>query len=189
MSNTNLIVVQKSEQNAAPTIQTSHAIKASCKLVFNALCHDTSRFFKGIGECFSIHNWLAKSSYRLVRIDSDEPSSSNAPKKLEVKQITCESKKAGPNEETSSVIVSPATEAPVTEVQTPSAQDAGADSAVAKPDTEKSSEEIKAGSNTPANSAEAIDQTTSGESSKVSREVANPELHRNLVQRPAESAE
>ena len=56
MSNTNLIVVQKSEEPSVPTIHTSHAIKASCKLVFNALCHDTSRFFKGVGECFSVHS-------------------------------------------------------------------------------------------------------------------------------------
>ena len=48
MSNTNLIVVQKSKEPSVPTIQTSHAIKASCKLVFNALCHDTSRFFRGV---------------------------------------------------------------------------------------------------------------------------------------------
>lgn len=118
MSNTNLIVVQKPEEPSAPTIQTSHAIKASCKLVFNALCHDTSRFFKGVGECFSVHSWLAKRGYRLVRIDSEESSPSNAQKKPEVKQITCESRKAGANEENSSLIVSPTTEAPVTEMQT-----------------------------------------------------------------------
>lgn len=64
MSNTNLIVVQKAEESSVPTIQTSHAIKASCKLVFNALCHDTSRFFRGVGECFSVQNWLAKRGYR-----------------------------------------------------------------------------------------------------------------------------
>ncbi|WP_418541715.1 hypothetical protein, partial [Parasutterella excrementihominis] len=118
MSNTNLIVVQKSEEPSVPTIQTSHAIKASCKLVFNALCHDTSRFFKGVGECFSLHSWLAKRGYRLVKIDSEESSPSNAHKKSEVKQITCENKKADANEENSSLIVSPTTEAPVTEMQT-----------------------------------------------------------------------
>lgn len=107
MSNTNLIVVQKSEEPSAPTIQTSHAIKASCKLVFNALCHDTSRFFKGVGECFSVHSWLAKRGYRLVRIDSEESSPPNAQKKPEVKQITCDAKKANANEENSSVIISP----------------------------------------------------------------------------------
>ena len=81
MSNSNLIVVQKSEEPSVPKIQTSHAIKVSCKLVFNALCHDTSRFFKGVGECFSVHSWLAKRGYRLVRIDSEESSPSNAQSK------------------------------------------------------------------------------------------------------------
>ena len=130
MSNTNLIVVQKSKEPSVPTIQTSHAIKASCKLVFNALCHDTSRFFRGVGECFSVHSWLAKRGYRLVKIDSGESSPSNAQKKPEVKQITCESKKAAANEENSSVIVIAATEAPVTEVQTPTAQETGVDTEV-----------------------------------------------------------
>lgn len=143
MSNTNLIVVQKSEEPSVPTIHTSHAIKASCKLVFNALCHDTSRFFKGVGECFSVHSWLAKRGYRLVRIDSEESSPSNAQKKPEVKQITCESKKAAANEENSSVIVNPAPEASVTEVQTPTVQDTQAETAALEPFAEKPSEESK----------------------------------------------
>ena len=133
MSNTNLIVVQKSKEPSVPTIQTSHAIKASCKLVFNALCHDTSRFFRGVGECFSVHSWLAKRGYRLVKIDSGESSPSNAQKKPEVKQITCESKKAAANEENSSVIVNPAPEASVTEVQTPTVQDTQAETAALEP--------------------------------------------------------
>lgn len=191
MSNTNLIVVQKSEEPSAPTIQTSHAIKASCKLVFNALCHDTSRFFKGVGECFSVHSWLAKRGYRLVKIDSEESSPSNAQKKSEVKQINCESRKAGASEENSSVIVSAATEAPITEVQTPTVQDTQGETAAVEIVAEKSSEENKtaASENTAPVPTEKVDQTTTEESTKISREVANPELQQKLVQRLNESVE
>ena len=191
MSNSNLIIVQKSEEPSVPKIQTSHAIKASCKLVFNALCHDTSRFFKGVGECFSVHSWLAKRGYRLVRIDSEESSPSNAQNKPEVKQIPCGSRKAGANEENSSVIVIAATEAPVTEVQTPTAQETGVDTEVVETVAEKSSEVSKtaASENTTITSVETVDQTTSEESMKISREVANPELQQRLVQRLNESVE
>lgn len=191
MSNSNLIVVQKSEKTAAPTIQTSHAIKASCKLVFNALCHDTSRFFKGVGKCFSVQTWLAKSGYRLVKIDSDESSPSNAPKKPEVKQITCESMKAGATAENSSLIVSPAAEVPDNKVQTPSDQDTGGETATIEPVAEKSFVESKtvASENTVVASAETVDQTTTEESAKINREVANPELQKQLVQRLNESVE
>ena len=191
MSNTNLIVVQKSKEPSVPTIQTSHAIKASCKLVFNALCHDTSRFFRGVGECFSVHSGLAKRGYRLVKIDSEESSPSNAQKKPEVKQITCESKKAAANEENSSVIVNPAPEASVTEVQTPTVQDTQAETAALEPFAEKSSEESKtaASENITPVPTEQVDQATTEESAKISREVANPELQQQLVQRVNESVE
>ncbi len=193
MSNTNLIVVQKSEEPSAPTIQTSHAIKASCKLVFNALCHDTSRFFKGVGESFSVHSWLAKRGYRLVKIDSEESSPSNAQKKPEVKQITCDAKKAGANEENSSVIINPAPDSSVTEVQTPTVQDTQAETATVEPVAEKPSVENKSTSsaNTAAAHAETADhgQTSSEESTKLSREVANPALQQQLVQRLSESIE
>lgn len=191
MSNSNLIVVQKSQEPSVPTIQTSHAIKASCKLVFNALCHDTSRFFKGVGECFSVHSWLAKRGYRLVRIDSEESSLSNAQKKPEVKQITCESKKAGTNEDNSSVIVNSASEASVTEVQTSTAQENQPGTATVEPVAEKSSEENKAPApeSKATASAEKVEQTTTAESTKLSREVANPELQQQLVQRLNESVE
>ena len=191
MSNTNLIVVQKSEGPSVPTIQTSHAIKASCKLVFNALCHDTSRFFKGVGECFSVHSWLAKRGYRLVKIDSEESSPSNAQKKSKVKQITCENKKADANEENSCAIVSPATDAPVTDVQTPTVQDTKAETTVVEALAEKSSEENKtaASENTAPVPVEKVDQTTTEESTKIRREVANPELQQQLVQRLNKSVE
>lgn len=191
MSNTNLIVVQKSKEPSVPTIQTSHAIKASCKLVFNALCHDTSRFFRGVGECFSVHSWLAKRGYRLVKIDSEESSPSIAQKKPEVKQITCESKKAAANEENFSVIVNPAPEASVTEVQTPTVQDTQAETAALEPFAEKSSEESKtaASENITPVPTEQVDQATTEESAKISREVANPELQQQLVQRLNESVE
>lgn len=191
MSNTNLIVVQKSEEPSVPTIHTSHAIKASCKLVFNALCHDTSRFFKGVGECFSVHSWLAKRGYRLVRIDSEESSPSNAQKKPQVKQITCDAKKAGANEENSSVIISPANEAPVSEVQTPTVQGTQTDTAAIDTAADKPSEESKTGAseNTTPVPAEQVDQATTEESTKISREVANPELQQKLVQRLNESVE
>ena len=191
MSNTNLIVVQKSKEPSVPTIQTSHAIKASCKLVFNALCHDTSRFFRGVGECFSVHSWLAKRGYRLVKIDSGESSPSNAQKKPEVKQITCESKKAAANEENSSVIVNPAPEASVAEVQTTTVQDTQAETAALEPFAQKSSEESKtaASENITPVPTEQVDQATTEESAKISREVANPELQQQLVQRLNESVE
>lgn len=191
MSNTNLIVVHKSEEPSAPTIQTSHAIKASCKLVFNALCQDTSRFFRGVGECFSLHSWLAKRGYRLVKIDSEESSPSNAQKKSEVKQITCENKKADANEENSCAIVSPATDAPVTDVQTPTVQDTKAETTAVEAFAEKSSEENKtaASENTAPVPAEQADQATTEDSTKISREVANPELQQQLVQRLNESVE
>ena len=190
MSNTNLIVVQKSEEPSVPTIQTSHAIKASCKLVFNALCHDTSRFFKGVGECFSVHSWLAKRGYRLVKIDSEESSPSNAQKKSEVKQITCENKKTDANEENSSLIVSP-TEAPVTEMQTITAHETPAETAAVETATDKSSEGSKtaASGNTAPVPVEKVDQTTTEEFTKISREVANPELQQQLVQRLNKSVE
>lgn len=191
MSNTNLIVVHKSEEPSAPTIQTSHAIKASCKLVFNALCQDTSRFFRGVGECFSLHSWLAKRGYRLVKIDSEESSPSNAQKKSEVKQITCENKKADANEENSCAIVGPATDAPVTDVQTPTVQDTKAETTAVEAFAEKSSEENKtaASENTAPVPAEQADQATTEDSTKISREVANPELQQQLVQRLNESVE
>ena len=191
MSNTNLIVIQKSEEPSVPTIQTSHAIKASCKLVFNALCHDTSRFFRGVGECFSVHSWLAKRGYRLVKINSEESSPSNTQKEPEVKQITCESKKADANEENSSVIVNPAPDASDTEVQTPTVEGTQTKTTAAVTVAEKSSEENKnaASENTTPVSAEQVDQATIEESSKISREVANPELQQQLVQRLNDSVE
>lgn len=191
MSNTNLIVVQKSEEPSVPTIQTSHAIKASCKLVFNALCQDTSRFFKGVGECFSVHSWLAKRGYRLVKIDSEDSSPSDAQKKPEVKQITCEPKKAGANEETSSLIVGSATEVPVAKEPASTAQEAQRETAAIEAVAEKSSEENKssASENTATVSAETIEQTSTEEPSKLSREVANLELQQQLVQRFNESVE
>lgn len=191
MSNTNLIVVQKSEGPSVPTIQTSHAIKASCKLVFNALCHDTSRFFKGVGECFSVHSWLAKRGYRLVKIDSEESSPSNAQKKSKVKQITCENKKADANEENSSLIGSPTTEVSVTEMQTTTTHETLPETAAVEPATEKSFEGSKtaASGNTAPVPAEKVDQTTTEESTKISKEVANPELQQQLVQRLNESVE
>ena len=191
MSNTNLIVVQNSEEPSVPTIQTSHAIKASCKLVFNALCNDTSRFFRGVGECFSVHSWLAKRGYRLVKIDSEESSPSNAPKKPEVKQLTCDSKESDPTEENSSLIVSPTTEAPVTEMQTTTARETPAKTATAETIAEKSSEENKtaASENTATVPAEQAVQATTEESTKISREVANPKLQQQLVQRLNESVE
>lgn len=191
MSNTNLIVVQKSEEPCAPTIQTSHAIKTSCKLVFNALCHDTSRFFKGVGECFSVQSWLAKRGYRLVRIDSEESSPSNAQKKPQVKQITCDAKKAGANGENSSVIINPVNEAPVSEVQTPTVQGTQTDTAAVDTAAEKPSEKNKtaASENTSTVSAKKARQTTAEESTKLSRGVANPELQKQLVQRLNESVE
>lgn len=191
MSNTNLIVVQKSEGPSVPTIQTSHAIKASCKLVFNALCHDTSRFFKGVGECFSVHSWLAKRGYRLVKIDSEESSPSNAQKKSKVKQITCENKKADANEENSSLIGSPTTEVSVTEMQTTTTPETLPETAAVEPATEKSFEGSKtaASGNTAPVPAEKVDQTTTEESTKISKEVANPELQQQLVQRLNESVE
>ena len=191
MSNTNLIVVRKSEEPSAPTIQTSHAIKASCKLVFNALCHDTSRFFRGVGECFSVHSWLAKRGYRLVRIDSEESSPSNSQKEPEVKQITCESKKAGANEETSSLIVNSTTEAPAAKEPASAAQEAQREGAAVEAAAEKSSDENKtsASENTAPVPAEQANQTTTEASAKISREVANPELQQQLVQRLHESVE
>ena len=191
MSNTNLIVVQKSEEPSIPMIQTSHAIKASCKLVFNALCHDTSRFFRGVGECFSVHSWLAKRGYRLVKINSEESSPSNAQKKSEVKQITCESKKAGAAEESSSLIISPTTEAPVAEEPVSTVQETQREDASVETVAEKSSEENKtvASENRATVSAETVKQTSTEESSKISREVANPELQQQLVQRLNESVE
>lgn len=191
MSNTNLIVVQKAEESSVPTIQTSHAIKASCKLVFNALCHDTSRFFRGVGECFSVQNWLAKRGYRLVRIDSEDSSPSNAQKKPDVKQNACESKEARVNEENSSLIVSRATEAPGAEESVSTVQETQHEDTGVETVAEKSSEESKtaASENTATVSAEAVEQTSTEEPSKISREVANPELQQQLVQRLNESVE
>lgn len=190
MSNTNLIVVQKSEEPPVPMIQTSHAIKASCKLVFNALCQDTSRLFKGVGECFSVHSWLAKRGYRLVKIDTEDSSPSNAQKKSEVKQITCKSRKAG-NEENSSLIVSPATEAPDAEEPASTVQETQHEDIGVQTVEEKSSEVSKTATsqNTAPVPAEAVEQTSTEEPSKISREVANPDLQQKLVQRLNEAVE
>ena len=126
-----------------------------------------------------------------MRIDSEESSSSNASKKPEVKQITCESKKPGAAEENSSLIVSPANEAAVSDVQTPTVQDTQAKTAVSENIAEKSSEESKtaASENTAPLPAEKVAPTTSEESTKISREVANPQLQQQLVQRLNESVE
>lgn len=191
MSNTNLIVVQNSEEPSVPPIQTSHAIKASCKFVFNALCHDTYRFFRGIGECFSVHSWLAKRGYRLVKIDTEESPPSNAQKKSEVKQITCESRKAGANEENSSLIVSPATEAPDAEEPASTVQETQHEDIGVQTVEEKSSEVSKTATsqNTAPVPAEAVEQTSTEEPSKISREVANPDLQQKLIQRLNEAVE
>ncbi len=138
-----------------------------------------------------MHSWLAKRGYRLVRIDSEESSPSNAQKKPQVKQITCDAKKAGANEENSSVIISPANEAPVSEVQTPTVQGTQTDTAAVDTAADKPSEESKTGAseNTTPVPAEQVDQATTEESSKISREVANPELQKQLVQRLNDSVE
>ena len=80
----------------------------------------------------------------------------------------------------SSVIVIAATEAPVTEVQTPTAQETGSTLKSLKLLQKKSSEVSKtaASENTTITPVETVDQTTSEESMKISREVANPELSR-----------
>lgn len=95
-----------------------------------------------------------------MRIDSEESSPSNAQNKPEVKQIPCGSRKAGANEENSSVIVIAATEAPVTEVQTPTAQETGVDTEVVETVAEKSSEVSKtaASENTTITPVETVDQ-------------------------------
>lgn len=138
-----------------------------------------------------MQNWLAKRGYRLVRIDSEDSSPSNAQKKPDVKQNACESKKARVNEENSSLIVSRATEAPGAEESVSTVQETQHEDTGVETVAEKSSEESKtaASENTATVSAEAVEQTSTEEPSKISREVANPELQQQLVQRLNESVE
>lgn len=100
-------------------------------------------------------------------------------------------KKADSNEENSSLIGSPTTEVSVTEMQTTTTHETLPETAAVEPATEKSFEGSKtaASGNTAPVPAEKVDQTTTEESTKISKEVANPELQQQLVQRLNESVE
>ena len=74
---------------------------------------------------------------------------------------------------------------------TPTVQGTQTDTAAVDTAADKPSEESKTGAseNTTPVPAEQVDQATTEESSKISREVANPELQKQLVQRLNDSVE
>lgn len=161
MSNTELIIIENNTDPQVRTIQTPYAIKASGKHIFNAICSDTGRFFRGVAACFSVHNWLAKSGYRLVKIDSEKSFPSNAQKTGEVMQTTCVPKSEESKEDSSLII-----QAASATVSEESAQAA----------TDSSTLEV--------NAAAATEQD-----SKSDRQVAKPDLQKHLIRRLSASVE
>lgn len=184
MSNTELIIIKNNAEPQVRTIQTPYAIKASGKHIFNAICSDTGRFFRGVAACFSVHNWLAKSGYRLVKIDSEKSFPSNAQKTGEVKPSTCVPKSEENKEDSSSLIQ--AASATVSDVSAQAAnQDctSNSESTGTSEDNQLSLKE-KDSSTLEVNAAAATEQE-----SKSDRQVANPDLQKHLIRRLSASAE
>ena len=187
MPNTDLIVLENNAEPPVRTIQTPYALKASGKHIFNAICADTGRFFRGVAGCFSVQNWLAKSGYRLVKIDSEKSSPSNAPKTEEVKQITCEPKSVETKEGPSLIIQEASTTVSDESVQA-AIQDCTSNSeSTETPEDNQSS--TKESAVTDYSELEVAVPATAENDSKLDKQVANPELQKHLIQRLSASVE
>lgn len=187
MSNTELIIIENNTEPQVRTIQTPYAIKASGKHIFNAICSDTGRFFRGVAACFSVHNWLAKSGYRLVKIDPKESSSSNAQKTESVKPITCESEPVGAKEDSSLII-----QAASATVSDECAQAANQDCTSNSESTGSSEDNLlslKEKAATDSSKLEVKVAAATEQDSKSDRQVANPDLQKHLIRRLSASVE
>lgn len=187
MSNTELIIIENNAEPQVRTIQTPYAIKASGKHIFNAICSDTGRFFRGVAACFSVHNWLAKSGYRLVKIDPKESSPSNAQKTEGVKPITCESEPVEAKEDSSLII-----QAASATVSDECAQEANQDCTSNSESTGTSKDNqlsLKEKAATDSSTLEVNVAAATEQDSKSDRQVANPNLQKHLIQRLSASVE
>lgn len=187
MSNTELIIIENNAEPQVRTIQTPYAIKASGKHIFNAICSDTGRFFRGVAACFSVHKWLAKSGYRLVKIDSEKSFPSNAQKTGEVKQTTCVPK-SEENKEDSSLIIQAASAT----VSDQSAQAANQDCTRNSESTGTSEDNqlsLKEKAATDSSTLEVNAAAATEQDSKSDRQVANPDLQKHLIRQLSASVE
>lgn len=187
MSNTELIIIENNAEPQVRTIQTPYAIKASGKHIFNAICSDTGRFFRGVAACFSVHNWLAKSGYRLVKIDSEKSFPSNAQKTEEVKQTTCVPK-SEENKEDSSLIIQAASATASDQSAQAANQDctSNSESTGTSEDNQLSLKEKAA---TDSSTLEVNVAAATEQDSKTDRQVANPDLQKHLIRRLSASVE
>ena len=134
-----------------------------------------------------MHNWLAKSGYRLVKIDSEKSFPSNAQKTGEVKQTTCVPKFVE-NKEDSSLII-----------QAASATFSDESAQAANPDCTSNSEStgtsednqlsLKEKTATDSSTLEVNAAAATEQDSKSDRQVANPDLQKHLIRRLSASVE
>ena len=185
MSNTDLIVTDNKAESSVPAIQTPQALKTSGKHIFNAICCDTSRFFRGVAGYFSVHNWLEKRGYRLIKIDSEEFSPLNV-QKSEVKQITCESNKAKAPK-TSSLIVPRSCENVPPESSEARVKEEAPDNL--SPAASMEISQSKSFENAETESSGRANQTETERDLKTERKVSKSELQKHLIQRLSLSVE
>ena len=179
MSNTDLIGTDNRAESSVPAIQTPQALKTSGKHIFNAICCDTSRFFRGVAGYFSVRSWLEKRGYRLVKIDSEESSSLNV-QNSEVKQITCESNKAKAPK-ASSLIVPHACENVFSESPEAEVKESPLDNRSPAASMERS--QSKSFENAETESSGTANQTEREEDLKTEPKVSKSELQKHLIQR------
>lgn len=185
MSNTDLIVTDNKVESSVPAIQTPQALKTSGKHIFNAICCDTSRFFRGVAGYFSVHSWLEKRGYRLVKIDPEETSSLNL-QNSEVKQISCESNKAKAPK-ASSLIVPHSCEKVSAESPEARVKEEAPDNRSPAASMERS--QSKSFENAEPESSGTANRTETEEDLKTVRKVSKSELQKHLIQRLSLSVE
>ena len=187
MSNTELIIIENNAEPQVRTIQTPYAIKASGKHIFNAICSDTGRFFRGVAACFSVHNWLAKSGYRLVKIDSEKSFPSNAQKTGEVKQSTCVPKSEEHKEDSSLIIQ--AASATVSDESAQAANQVCTSNSESTGTSKDNQLSLKEKAATDSSKPEVKVAAAAEQDSKSGRQVANPDLQNYLIRRLSASVE
>lgn len=185
MSNTDLIVTENKAESSVPAIQTPQALKTSGKHIFNAICCDTSRFFRGVAGYFSVHSWLEKRGYRLVKIDPEETSSLNV-QKSKVKQITCESNEAK-TPKASSLIVPHSCENVSAESSEARVKEEAPDNRSPAGSMERS--QSKSFENAETESSGKANRTETERDLKTVRKVSKSELQKLLIQRLSLSVE
>lgn len=185
MSNTDLIVTDNKAGSSVPVIQTPQALKTSGKHIFNAICCDTSRFFRGVAGYFSVHSWLEKRGYRLVKIDSEESSSLNV-QNSEVKQITRESNKAKAPK-ASSLIVPHSCENVSAESPEAEVKEKAPDNRSPAASMERS--QSKSFENAETESSGSANRTETERDLKTENKVSKSELQKHLIQRLSLSVE